>query len=163
MFLVSLKSLKGKLILLVCVVVAAVVLCVVFSSDKEITPDESMTGLVHSELNFSASTEEERMRFIGQLGFTAKESPESVGDVLIPEEFDDIYTAYNELQKECGLDLSRYKGVSVKKWTYILTDYPGYEDKDCIRINMLIYKGKIIGGDICSVELDGFMHSFAAE
>ena len=49
------------------------------------------------------------------------------------------------------------KGCTVKKWTYILTDYPGYEEKDCIRMNLLVYKGKVIGGDICSVELDGFM------
>ena len=52
---------------------------------------------------------------------------------------------------------NRGKGCAVKKWTYILTDYPGYEDKDCIRLNLLVYKGKVIGGDICSVELDGFM------
>ena len=156
MFLVSLKSLKGKLVLLVAAVTAAVVLCVVFANGRQETVggDSRPAG---TALKYSASTQEERLNFIAQLGFTPQEDPESVSEVLIPEEFDEVYTAYNELQTECGFDLTPYKGCAVKKWTYILTDYPSYEDKDCIRLNLLVYKGKVIGGDICSVELDGFM------
>lgn len=160
MFLVSLKSLKGKLILLLCAVAAAVVLCIVFSSDKAVSPKEPASGQVNAALNFSAATENDRMNFMKQLGYTVKTEPESVGDILIPDEFDDMYAAYNELQKDCGLDLSDYKGCNAKKWTYVVTNYPGFENDDSIRLNMIVYRGKIIGGDVCSVKLDGFMHGF---
>ena len=29
-----------------------------------------------------------------------------------------------------------------------------------IRANLLVYDGVVIGGDVCSVALDGFMHGF---
>lgn len=153
MFLVSLKSLKGKLILLIAVIAAAAVLCVVFSrSDKQTVSEPA-----DNTLNYSASTEEERQNFAKQLGFTVLSEPENVSDVIIPQEFDEVYTQYNELQKQAELDLEPYKGCTVKKWTYIITDYPEYENQTCIRLNLLVYKGKIIGGDVCNIELDGFM------
>lgn len=156
MFLVSLKSLKGKLMLLIAVVIAAVVLCVVLT-DKN-SPDNSESSVqTDSALNYSAETHEQRMDFISQLGLKVNPEPESVGDVIIPQEFDDVYTEYNKLQKSAGLNLEPYKGCTVKKWTYNVTNYPEYENSSAIRINLLVYKGKIIGGDICSVELDGFM------
>ncbi len=84
-----------------------------------------------------------------------------VAEVIIPSEFDDTYKAYNEIQKKQGFDLEKYKGSGVKRWTYEIKNYPGYaEDSGCIRANMLVCDGKVIGGDICSVELDGFMHGF---
>ena len=32
--------------------------------------------------------------------------------------------------------------------------------EDEVTANILVYENKIIGGDICSVNLDGFMHGF---
>ena len=85
-------------------------------------------------------------------------------EIVIPEEFDDVYLRYNELQKKQGLDLSKYRSKRVKRWTYIIKNYPGYsETDDCVRINLLVFDGCVIGGDVSSVELDGFMHTFAKE
>lgn len=153
MFLVSLKSLKGKLILLVAAVTAIVIVFSVISNSEnaeKVTPTDGV-------MNFSASTEEERMNFITQLGLNVEKEPSEVTEVIIPEEFDETYTSYNEIQKTAGLDLEHYKGCTVKRWTYTVTNYPEYEGSNSIKINLLVYKGKIIGGDICSVELDGFM------
>ncbi|MBR5233184.1 MAG: DUF4830 domain-containing protein [Clostridia bacterium] len=155
MFLLSLKSLKGKFILLMAVVIAAIIVCAVLS-DKEPSSDEPVTDV--NAIDYSASTQTEQLEFIAQLGYTVNTEPDSVEEVIIPEEFDDLYTQYNEMQKQADLDLSRYKGCNAKKWTYTVTDYPGYENRDCIKINLLVYSGRIIGGDICSVELDGFMN-----
>ena len=42
-----------------------------------------------------------------------------------------------------------------------MKNYPGYENKDgVVRANLLVYEGRVIGGDVCSVELDGFMQGF---
>ena len=40
-----------------------------------------------------------------------------------------------------------------------IENYPGQAEG--VRANILVYKNKVIGGDVCSVELDGFMHGFA--
>ena len=81
-------------------------------------------------------------------------------EIIIPAEFDDVYEKYNAIQKEQGFDLTAYCSKRVKKWTYKVTNYPNYEGSDCIRATLLVFDGKVIGGDVCSVELDGFMHGF---
>lgn len=153
MFLLSLKSLKGKMILLTAAVIAAVIVLVIINSGNT----HAQASQTDSTLDFSAGTENERLNFISQLGYTTEKEPLSVKEVLIPSEFDETYTQYNTLQLQSGFDLSHYKGCIVKKWTYKVTDYPDYETSDAIQLTLLVYRNKIIGGDICSTELDGFM------
>ncbi len=84
-----------------------------------------------------------------------------MAEVIIPAEFDEAYEKYNEIQKKQNLDLSKYSGKRAKRWTYEVKNYPGYENKKgFIQANILIYDGMVIGGDICSVELNGFMRGF---
>ncbi len=71
--------------------------------------------------------------------------------------------AYTKLQrpakKQCGFDLSLYKGEDAVQYTYIITDYTDDSGNtlDNIRMNLIIVSGRIVGGDICSAALDGFM------
>lgn len=153
MFLVSLKSLKGKLFLLVSAIVTITIVFAVISSSEN-TENSKATD---DTLDFSASTDEERMSFITSIGLIVENEPSAVAEIRIPDEFDETYANYNEIQKQSGLDLEPYKGCTAKKWTYTVTNYPGYEETQSIKINLLVYKGKIIGGDICSFEIDGFM------
>ena len=54
--------------------------------------------------------------------------------------------------------LDDYKGKSVTVYTYQITNYPGYENRDCVFANLLVCDGMLIGGDVCSTSLsDGFM------
>ncbi len=153
MFLVSIKSLKGKFILFVAVIAAIGIVFTIFSDSEK----SAVVSSAESALNYSAADEAQRMNFISQLGLQVNTEPTSVREIIIPEEFDETYTNYNELQKQAQLDLEPYKGCCVKKWTYTVTNYPGYEDNPAIRVNLLVYRNRIIGGDICSVEIDGFM------
>lgn len=52
-------------------------------------------------------------------------------------------------------------GKTVKRYTYIIHNYP--DETDQVRANLLVYDGKVIGGDICTLALDGFMHGFSPE
>ena len=71
------------------------------------------------------------------------------------------YEKYNEIQKAQNLDLTPYAGKRAKRWTYNIKNYPGYEgDSGTVQANILVYEGAVIGGDICSTELDGFMQGF---
>ena len=75
-------------------------------------------------------------------------------EVVIPAEFSSVYDNYNRLQKQAGFDLEPYKGCSVMRYTYSLGDFPADE---YVVINLLVTEEKIIGGDISSRRLDGFM------
>ena len=115
-----------------------------------------MNGIV-----LKASDTKERVAFLSQFGWEVSEDPLEVAEVIIPTEFDETYKAYNDIQKKQGFDLEKYKGTRVKRWTYEIKNYPGYAgNSGCIRANILVCDGNVIGGDICSVELDGFMHGF---
>ena len=108
-----------------------------------------------------AETNDDRIAFFSQFSWLVAEDPIEVKEVVIPKEFDETYTQYNELQKKQGLDLEDYKGVRVKMWSYEILNYPGYENSSGImRGNLLVYDGNVIGGDICNIQLDGFMATF---
>ncbi|MCD7774742.1 MAG: DUF4830 domain-containing protein [Clostridiales bacterium] len=164
MFILSLKSLRGKLLLLSAVVIAAAAVCFICFSEDDTASDDEPTSeksiSAETAVNYSAENEEQRLSFISQFGYTVDRDPVSAAEVVIPKEFDSVYEEYNNLQKMQNLDLEKYKGCTVKKWTYTVTNYPGFEDSESIRITLLVYKGKVIGGDVCSVALDGFMTTF---
>ena len=103
-------------------------------------------------------TNEDRVGFLKQFGWTVKETPLEEISVTIPGEFDKVFVGYNDLQKQQGLDLSRYRRKEVVRYTYEVTNYPDYEGK--VLANLLIYRGKVIGGDICSADVSGFVTGF---
>lgn len=103
-------------------------------------------------------SDEDRLRYIEGLGWkVADEQPCEVIEVRIPEEFDEVYTAYNEMQKAAGYDLEKYQGKRVKRWSFYLADFMG-KPENTVKINLLEYKNKIIGGDICETAADGFLY-----
>jgi hypothetical protein len=79
-------------------------------------------------------------------------------EVTIPAQFDKVFAGYNELQKSQGLDLSKYKKKTVTRHTFTVTDYEGYEGT--VYANVLVYRNRVIGGDICSADVSGFIHGF---
>lgn len=114
--------------------------------------------------SLAAGSPRELLAFISQFGWEVEGTPVEIADVAIPESFDDVYDNYNSIQLAQGLDLSNYAGVAVKRWSYRILNYPDYpEGTDYIRINILVYDGRVIGGDVCSLKLDGFMHGFEKE
>ena len=82
------------------------------------------------------------------------ELPCETEQVVIPEDFSDVYEKYNAIQYEAGYDLKDYRSRSVVRYSYFLEDY---DPKQYVVANLLVFEGKIIGGDISSRRLDGFM------
>lgn len=117
-----------------------------------------------TEQNLTVADESDILSFISSYGWQVDEEPVEVREVIIPEVFDEVYSNYNEIQLKQGFDLEKYSGQRVKKWTYIIRNYPeSSPNDDFIRVNILVCDGDIIGGDVCSVKLDGFMHGFSKE
>ena len=103
-------------------------------------------------------TNEDRINFLRQFGWEVNPEAIETAEVVIPRNFDAVYTKYNELQKAQSLNLERYRNRTVKRYTYEVFGYPGYDGK--VLANLLIYRDRVIGGDICSAALGGFMHGF---
>ena len=112
-----------------------------------------------SEISYDKiKTDADRARFLSQFGWQIVATPIESVEITIPDQFDKIFTGYNEIQKRQGLDLSKYKRKKVMRYTYEITNYEGEEGK--VYANILVYKNNVIGGDICSARVDGFIHGF---
>ncbi len=154
MFIYSFKANKKTLIGVALVLVALVILA--FAVPGHTKQTNTALGV-----SLKAADNEQRLAFIRFFGYDVVEEPVEIKDIVIPEQFNDTYISYNEIQISQGFDLSKYKGKSAKSYSYAVTNYPGVKDSEkTVRANLIVYKGKIIAGDVCSVKLDGFMHAF---
>lgn len=101
-------------------------------------------------------TAEDRLEFLRSFGWEVETKPIEEADVTIPAEFDKVFKAYNELQREQGFDLTKYQKKQVKRYTYRVTNYPNYSGE--VYLSILMSKNKVIGADICSADANGFIH-----
>lgn len=92
------------------------------------------------------STVEEQVAFLSSLGYRVNPVPVFEGEVVIPEEFDRVFEEYNRIQRSQGLDLEKYRGKSVSRYSYVLvgTEEPAYA-------TLLIFRDKVVGGDITTM------------
>lgn len=158
MVMMTMKAkLKWVILIALTAVSAAIVAVVIFHGVRG--EEWAVVSGVNYRLN--AKNEEERLAFLEQFGWTVEEEPVEVGEVVIPAEWNEVYTKYNQLQREQGLDLSKYGGKTCKRWVYQVLNYP--RKGETVYATLLIYKGKVIAGDISSAELDGFMATFLGE
>lgn len=156
MLVMSIRSSKFKIIAIILAAAILVGAAIFFTVKRRSANTESLLPV-----KIKGGTSSERIEFLHNCGLSVDEEPLEVTEIIIPVEFDEVYKDYNEIQIKQGFDLQSYSGKRVKKWTYKVTNYPDYgESSDAIRANILVFNGLIIGGDVCSVELDGFMHGF---
>ena len=98
------------------------------------------------------------VNFLSQFGWTVDGATAQSAKVTIPDEFDKVFAAYNEIQKSQGLDLSKFKKKELTRYTVEVTNYKDYEGT--VYANVLVYRNKVVGGDICSADVAGFVHGF---
>jgi len=158
MFIFTFKLDKRKFIITVIVIIFALLFGTVVLL-KAGTKDIFSTLKTATNYKFTGiKTNEDRINFLRQFGWEVEERALEVMEVQIPEEFDSVYANYNKLQNEVGLDLQKYRGQRVKRYTYKVLNHPS-KDKGEVRANILIHKDRVIAGDIMTTALDGFMHS----
>lgn len=98
-------------------------------------------------------SEEKRREYIAGLKISLSDKPPVVQNIIIPSEFSEVYERYNEVQKSAGFDLWEYRGEYAVQYSY---EAVGYTD-DTVKVCLILYKDRLIGGDISSTRLDGFM------
>lgn len=153
MFVCSVKAGKKKVFIVVLAVVLAVV-TICFAAGKL---QASSVGGNAQSYSCQAATNEERIAFLSQFGWQVGPEPLEIKEVTLPQAFDEVYSSYNELQKQQGFDLLPFAGKVCRLWTYEVTNYP---DANPVHANLLICDNLVIGGDISSTALDGFMCTF---
>lgn len=70
-------------------------------------------------------------------------------DITIPAEFGEVYSRYNDLQRENGFNLLPHRGHAAKLYTFALPDLS--------EAHVIVCCGEIIGGDISTAAIDGEM------
>lgn len=101
------------------------------------------------------STTEERMEFLLECGWETDPASETVQEIHIPERFTAVYENYNDLQLRQGYDLTEYAGRDCTLYSYTVLNYP--DDSQTVIADLYVYKNRIIGGDVHSTSLNGFM------
>ena len=99
-----------------------------------------------------ALTNEERVAYLNACGWEVDSASCTIREVIIPEEFDETYQKYADLQARQGFDIERLKGKRVKQVTYTVTNYPDGTD---VIAELLVYRGNVVAGDISSMKTDG--------
>lgn len=144
---------------IICVALAALVALIAFVPELQPAAATESDGVTEESINYEKiKSNEDRIAFLAQFGWEVEETPAESANVAIPAEFDKVFAAYNELQRSQGLDLSKYASRTVERYTYRVTNYEGYDGE--VLANLLVYRGRVIGGDICSAEQSGFLHGF---
>ena len=96
-----------------------------------------------------------RVEFLQQQGWEVSASPAESGQVRIPQDASEMFSRYNDLQKSQGYDLTKYAGKTVMRYVYRVNNYP--DATEPVYATVLVYKNKIIGGDITNTAPDGTM------
>jgi len=152
MFIFTAKLNKKKLltgIIVILVLVIAAVLALTLTKGK--TEARSLDVLVRSN--------GQRVAYLEELGWQVESEPIDEQIITIPTRFDDVYGKYNELQISQGFDLTKYAGLEATRYTYLVTNYPDTDDK--IVADIIVYRGRVIAGDVQSTAMDGFMNGLA--
>lgn len=159
MFVYSMRATTIKLVGVICVALTVLITLIAFVPTYAISSDG--TEGVDAEVSYrydKIKDGEDVVEFLAQFGWQVDANPTEVKTVTIPTEFDKVFSAYNELQKEQGLNLSKFKGKDVQRYTFTVTNYEGYDGT--VFANVLVHRNRVIGGDICSADMTGFVHGF---
>lgn len=102
---------------------------------------------------------QDRVDYLSAYGWEVQEDPLATQEMLIPKEMDESYNDYLALQDGQGFDLTKYAGKRVKRYTYEVTNYPTGEKG--VQANLLVYKNTVVGGEVLSPQMDGFLHGLS--
>lgn len=146
MYVVTMKWNKGTAALIIVLAALLLGVIIMLSSDNG-APSQGSQRF---------DTNEAIVGYLESLGWQVDAEPVEEKSIVIPREFSKVYEEYNRLQQAQGFDLSNFCGREATIYTYAVHNYEGYVGG--VVADVYICKGELIGGDIHSLALDGFMH-----
>ena len=122
MVIVSAKISKRKLLLgLIAAIAVIVLLAVLLGQSNE---PAHLTDTQETARTLDGGSNEERIEFLKSYGWEVETEPKQTQEVRIPQEFNEVFTRYNQMQQEQGFDLSEYAGKTAKRYVYAVTSHP---------------------------------------
>lgn len=158
MFIWSIRASTIKLAAVVGAAAVALGVIVVAAPNYEVKTTAAIAASKSEYRYDKIKTNDDRVSFLKQFGWETDGNVVEEVTMKIPREFDKIMTSYNEIQKRSGLDLSKYRGREVTRYTYVINNYPSYDGR--VNANIIVYNGRVIGGDISSSDVSGFISTF---
>lgn len=131
-------------VMLIILLIAAGIIWIFMRADKENDLDEALT------MNSNA----ERVVFLNKAGWIVAPDPIEQEKITIPSEFNEAYTAYNEIQQKQGFDLTKFAGEEAEIFTYSVLNYPDYPEN--ITANLIFVNDRLVGADITQTVENGF-------
>ena len=139
-------DMKKVIAILSAVAVLIIGLIALFGGDGDSAPTSAGT---------TVTTNDDRVKFLADLGWEVTTSPAETSQVRIPQETNEVFDRYNALQKSQGYDLGAYAGRNVMRYVYKVENYPGATEP--VYATLLIYKNQVIGGDITDTAAKGMV------
>jgi hypothetical protein len=134
-----------KVIAILAAVAALIIGLIALLGERDSSAATSATATV--------ATNDDRVKFLTDLGWKVTTSPAETSQVRIPQETSEVFDRYNALQKSQGYDLMTYAGKNVMRYVYKVENYPGATEP--VYATLLIYKNQVIGGDITDTAAAG--------
>ena len=150
MFIYSVRGSTIKFFLLIAVTLVVLCAIIIFGSTG------AVAASVGADIKLSGiKTNEDRLAFISQFGLSVSGEAKESESFAVPERLDRVLGEYNEIQKQQGLDLTKYKNKKVTRYTYSVGDYEGYDGE--VNVNLIIYRNTVIACDVSSADPSGFV------
>ena len=149
MFVMTAKLSKPKLFAAAVILVGVIVAIVMLLTGQGATVPSLPDGNSH----------EARAAYLATYGWSIDGIPKETQTVTIPDATENkVFARYNELQKDQGFDLLPYTGKEVIRYVYEILNYP--DGTAPVYAGVLVFEGKIIGGEITDTSPNGVMHGF---
>lgn len=137
MFVLAVKAEKKLLaVALVCVLTVAVMVTLGLCLPVKQTAGRAVS--------LKAASAEERTALLSSLGYETAAGSETVREIRLPDEPDDVLIAYEQLQTDSGLGLLKHSGKRVKLYTYTVTN----AQSDKAEVHLYCYRDRVVAGDI---------------
>ena len=149
MFVMTAKLSKPKLLAAGVLVVGLITALVMLLSGKGATASSLPLG----------DSNEARAAYLATFGWSIDAIPKETQTVTIPDVTENkVFARYNDLQVSQGFDLLPYAGKEVIRYVYEILNYP--EATAPVYAGLLVFEGKIIGGEITDTSPNGVIHGF---
>ena len=157
MFIYSIKASSLKFFGIIAVALVTL-LALAFLIPSYSTSTTKEIALLNENISFDNIKEtKDVIKFLEQYGWEVSPEPIEECQITIPNEFDKVIASYNEIQKQQGLDLSKYAKKTAYRYTFKVNNYPEYSGT--VYANVIVYRCKVIAGDICTADAKGFIHT----
>lgn len=127
-------------------IVATILAAVVFRFE---TKDRNQKGSASVTDSFSVAD------YVASFGVLTDAQSLIIDEVIIPNEFNDVYESYNAIQKQQGFDLEAYKGLTLSRYTLRVTNYNDKSKE--VFVEVLTYNQRVVAADIYCTDSDGFI------